>query len=53
MIRLFGLVGALMGGQLGWWLGSHVGFMTAFLLSAVGTGAGLYFARRLLDVFLG
>jgi len=42
-----------MGGQLGWWLGSHVGFMTAFLLSAVGTGAGLYFARRLLDVFLG
>ena len=53
MIRLFGLVGAFLGGQLGWWLGSHVGFMTAFLLSTVGTSAGLYLGRRLLDAFLG
>ncbi|MBZ5552039.1 MAG: hypothetical protein LAO21_04915 [Acidobacteriia bacterium] len=35
------------GGAIGWWLGAFVGFMTAVLLSIVGSGAGLYFALRL------
>jgi len=35
------------GGWLGWWLGAFVGTFTAFALSMIGTGAGLYFAKRL------
>jgi len=34
------------GGGIGWWLGSFVGIMTAVLLSAIGSGLGLYFALR-------
>jgi hypothetical protein len=51
--KLFGFVGATAGSGLGWWLGAHVGFMTAFLLSVVGTGAGLYAGRRLAADYLG
>jgi hypothetical protein len=40
------------GGGVGWSLGSHLGFMTAFMLSMVGTGAGLYAARRVADTLL-
>jgi hypothetical protein len=34
------------GGWLGWWLGAFVGIFTAFILSVVGTGLGLWAARR-------
>ena len=44
--KLAGFAGATIGGAAGWWLGIHVGYMTGFLLSTVGTAAGLYFARR-------
>lgn len=37
----------IIGSWLGWWLGDHIGLMTAFLLSMVGTGLGIYFGRRL------
>ena len=53
MRGLFGLIGSTAGGSLGWWIGIHVGLMTGVLLSAFGTGAGLYAARRLIDHFLG
>ncbi len=46
MTRLIVLVGATAGGWLGWWLGERFGLMTAFLVSLVGTAAGVYFARR-------
>jgi len=52
MARLFGLVGATMGSAFGWWLGEHVGLMTAFFISMVGTGVGLYFGRQLADTYL-
>ncbi|MDB4880306.1 MAG: hypothetical protein JWL60_1752 [Gemmatimonadetes bacterium] len=45
--KLLALVGTTAGGAAGWWLGAHVGIMTAFMVSMVGTGAGLYGARRL------
>jgi hypothetical protein len=32
---------------LGWWLGDQIGLMTAFLLSMIGTGLGIYLGRRL------
>jgi hypothetical protein len=34
---------------LGWWIGDKIGLMTAFLLSMVGTGLGMYFGRRLVE----
>jgi len=46
MRKLLSLVGATVGGAAGWWLGAHVGLLTAFTLSLVGTGAGLYAGRR-------
>jgi hypothetical protein len=46
MERIIVFVGASVGGALGWWLGAQVGVMTAFFVSIVGTGAGMYFARR-------
>ena len=46
MSKLLWLLGATIGGAIGWWLGALVGTMTAVILSAVGTGAGIYLARR-------
>lgn len=46
MERIIVFVGASVGGALGWWIGAQVGLMTAFFVSMVGTGAGMYFARR-------
>jgi hypothetical protein len=52
MRKLFSLLGATLGGSLGWWLGGKVGFMTAFALSTVGSGAGIYFGIRLTQALL-
>jgi hypothetical protein len=53
MRKLLGWVGAILGSSIGWWAGARVGTMTAVLVSAMGTGAGLYLgwwaAERLLD----
>jgi hypothetical protein len=46
MEALLGFVGASVVGTVGWWLGERVGFMTAFSLSMLGTGIGLYAGRR-------
>ena len=35
------------GGWLGWTVGAAVSFFTAFMISMVGTGVGLYAIRRL------
>lgn len=40
-----------LGGWLGWWIGDKVGLMTAFLLSMVGTGLGLYLGRRFTEFY--
>jgi hypothetical protein len=49
MGKLLGFVGASLVGSIGWWMGAPVGFMTAFFLSMVGTGVGMYAGRRLAD----
>lgn len=46
------LVGMSAGGWVGWVLGAQVSFFTAFIVSVVGTGVGLYFAQRALDRLL-
>jgi signal transduction histidine kinase len=46
MGKLIGGLGATLGSALGWWAGARVGIMTAFICSMIGTGLGLYLARR-------
>jgi hypothetical protein len=49
MQKLLAFVGASLVGTVGWWLGERVGFMTAFFLSMIGTGVGMYAGRRIAD----
>ena len=47
MKRLLGFVGMTAGGWLGWAVGAPISIFTAFVISMVGTGVGLYAAHRL------
>jgi hypothetical protein len=47
MSKLLILLGASVGGAIGWWLGARVGIMTAFVVSMLGTGIGVYVGRRI------
>ncbi len=40
------LIGMSVGGWLGWWLGAQISLFTAFMVSMVGTGIGLYYTVR-------
>jgi hypothetical protein len=44
--KLLGFIGATVGSSVGWWAGEHVGIMTAVIVSAIGTGVGIYAGRR-------
>jgi hypothetical protein len=46
MIKLMGFLGATIGSYAGWLLGARFGTMTAFMISMVGTGLGIYVGRR-------
>ena len=46
MAKLLAFLGSSLGGYVGWAAGAPVGLTTAFMLSAVGTGAGVYAGRR-------
>ncbi len=46
MKRFLDLVGMTAGGWLGWTVGAWVSLFTAFIVSMVGTGVGLYYTRR-------
>lgn len=47
MKRLLDFVGLTAGGWLGWALGAPISIFTAFIVSMIGTGLGLYAMRRL------
>jgi uncharacterized protein YcfJ len=49
MTKILVLTGSFVGGSIGWWMGAFVGTMTAFLLSIVGTAAGVYIGRRIAE----
>ena len=46
MRKIFIFVGATIGSYAGWALGAHAGIMTAYMLSMVGTGVGMYAGHR-------
>lgn len=45
-------LGMSVGGWIGWQLGALVSFFTAFMVSMVGTGLGLYGAYKLGQYYL-
>lgn len=52
MKRLCGFIGATAGSWAGWWLGAHVGIVTAWCVSALGTGVGLWAGLRWASQYL-
>jgi hypothetical protein len=52
MQRVMGFVGATIGSYAGWYLGAPIGIMTAFMLSMVGMGIGIYAARRFVREYM-
>ena len=52
MKGMLGFVGMTIGSAIGWWLGSLHGITLAVLLSAVGSGFGLYYTRKLAETYL-
>jgi hypothetical protein len=49
--KMLSFIGATAGGALGWWAGNFIGFMTAFAVSMIGTGVGIYAGKRLADKY--
>ena len=47
MRKMLGMVGATLGGYVGWAIGAPVSMMLAFMLSMVGTGVGMYVGYRI------
>ncbi|MDH3292158.1 MAG: hypothetical protein OEO20_16800 [Gemmatimonadota bacterium] len=52
-MKLLALVGATIGGAVGWWLGSLLGLMAAFFFSVIGTALGVYGGARVARRYLG
>lgn len=52
MKKLLVTVLATIAGSIGWWAGSGVGIMTAFFLSVIGTGIGIYAAIKINQHYL-
>ena len=46
MKRLLNLIGMTIGGWIGWEFGGMLSLFTAFIVSMVGTGIGLYAAQK-------
>ncbi len=52
MQRIVVLLGATVGGAVGWWLGAFVGIMTAFFVSTILSGVGMYLGIRISRAYL-
>jgi len=46
------MMGMSAGGWIGWVIGAQISFFTAFIVSTVGTGVGLYATHRALKRLL-
>jgi hypothetical protein len=49
MGKICGSLGGFLGSSIGWWIGSGGGMMTAFAVSMVGTGLGIWAGRKFAD----
>lgn len=46
MRKILAFLGATVGGYAGWYLGAPFSFFTAFILSAIGSGVGMWLGIR-------
>jgi hypothetical protein len=46
MLKLYSFIGATVGSYAGWAVGASIGLTTAFMVSMVGTGLGIYAGRK-------
>lgn len=46
MTKLVVFITTTIGSAIGWWLGAKIGVMTAFVLSMIGFGLGIYYGRK-------
>ncbi|MGH7671175.1 MAG: hypothetical protein ACRENQ_16955 [Gemmatimonadaceae bacterium] len=53
MKKLFGTVGATVGSTIGWYAAVKFGFMTAFFVSTIVGGVGLYYGAKLASQWMG
>jgi hypothetical protein len=53
MEKMLVLVISTIGSSAGWWLGGHIGMMTAFMCSIVGFAFGIWGGRRLANEWVG
>ena len=48
MVKLAAFAGSTVGGYIGWAVGDRLGgFMTAIILSMIGTGVGMYYGAKI------
>jgi hypothetical protein len=52
MRKLFAFIGATVLGYAGWYIGAPVGFVTAFMVSTVASGFGMYYGARIARDYL-
>jgi hypothetical protein len=47
VVKLAGLVGAMVAGYAAWFATSGLGFMTAFIVSTIASGIGMYYGAKI------
>jgi hypothetical protein len=52
MEKMLVLVASTVGSSGGWWLGGHIGIMTAFMCSMVGLAVGVWGGRKLANEWI-
>ena len=51
MSKLFSSLGSTILGYAGWFIGARIGMTTAFIVSMVGTGVGIYYGRKIAQYY--
>lgn len=47
IVKILVMITSTSGSAVGWWLGESFGLMTAFLLSVIGLGVGIWGGRQI------
>ncbi len=53
MKKLFGTLGMFVGSTIGWYAAIKLGFMTAFFVSTIAGGVGLYYGVKAANQLIG
>ncbi len=53
MKKLLGFLGSAIGSTLGWYIAAKFGFMTAFFVSTIAGGVGLYYGVKVANNLVG